>query len=234
MSVLTLISQQFSNSPAQSVLGNQTAKAGYETGNGVKPFGDDGLTFADLIPILSNVYRKITGDTIDPAARLAGGALFGGPIGAALGMAGLAFEKMRADDDAGIIPEGIEEVSNPSEAIVDAKTTPIIMNESLSANVVKKQDSSNDPISTSDKVAIRGGWIVNAAYEGKSSALFEWARNPASEHLAQFQVSKNTPIDKPEEALGGRIINVANGGNTIYLPDNAPARIIISGVDVRT
>ncbi|MFT5133298.1 MAG: hypothetical protein ACI9SC_001768, partial [Gammaproteobacteria bacterium] len=186
------------------------------------------------IPILSNVYRKISGDTIDPAARVAGGALFGGPIGAALGVVGLAFEKMSADDDAGIIPEGIEEVSNPSEAIVDAKTAPIIMNEPLSANVVKKQDSSNDPISTSDKVAIRGGWIVNAAYEGKSSALFEWARNPASEHLAQFQVSKNTPIDKPEEALGGRIINVANGGNTIYSPDNAPARITISGIDVRT
>ncbi len=61
------------------------------SGPGFKPFGDDGLTFADVIdivnplqhiPILSTFYRKLTGDTIDPAIRIAGGALFGGPLGA--------------------------------------------------------------------------------------------------------------------------------------------------------
>lgn len=46
--------------------------------------------FADLIdvinplqhiPIVSNVYRAMTGDTISPAGRILGGTLFGGPFG---------------------------------------------------------------------------------------------------------------------------------------------------------
>lgn len=39
------------------------------------------------IPIVNNVYRAVTGDQINNAARIAGGALYGGMVGAALGMA---------------------------------------------------------------------------------------------------------------------------------------------------
>lgn len=55
-----------------------------------KLFGEDGLTFGDVldlinplhhIPIVSTLYRSLTGDTISPASRIAGGGLFGGPIG---------------------------------------------------------------------------------------------------------------------------------------------------------
>ncbi len=57
-----------------------------------KPFGDDGFTFDDLIdvinplqqlPVIGSLYRWLTGDQISPAARIAGGFLFGGPIGLA-------------------------------------------------------------------------------------------------------------------------------------------------------
>jgi hypothetical protein len=57
-----------------------------------KPFGDDGLTFDDLIdvvnplqqlPIIGSLYRWLTGDQISPASRIAGGFLFGGPVGLA-------------------------------------------------------------------------------------------------------------------------------------------------------
>lgn len=53
-------------------------------------FGRDGLNFFDFldiinplqhIPVLSSVYRAITHDEISPAARMAGGGLFGGLIG---------------------------------------------------------------------------------------------------------------------------------------------------------
>lgn len=55
-------------------------------------FGEDGLTFGDVldiinplqhIPVVSTLYRELTGDEISPGARMAGGALFGGPIGLA-------------------------------------------------------------------------------------------------------------------------------------------------------
>ena len=39
------------------------------------------------IPGVSNVYRGITGDEINPAASMAGGFLFGGPLGFAVGAA---------------------------------------------------------------------------------------------------------------------------------------------------
>lgn len=53
-------------------------------------FGKDGFSFGDFldiinplqhIPIVSTIYRAITGDTIKPGARIAGDTLFGGPIG---------------------------------------------------------------------------------------------------------------------------------------------------------
>ncbi len=53
-------------------------------------FGADGFDFGDLLdiinplqhlPVISSIYRTLTGDEISPASRLAGGALFGGPIG---------------------------------------------------------------------------------------------------------------------------------------------------------
>jgi hypothetical protein len=63
---------------------------------GTAIFGDDGLTFDDLldvinplhhIPVVSTLYRHFTGDTIANGPRLAGGGLFGGLIG----LAGAAF-----------------------------------------------------------------------------------------------------------------------------------------------
>lgn len=44
------------------------------------------------IPIVSTIYRDITGDEIKPPARVMGGALYGGPIGAASAMANVIVE----------------------------------------------------------------------------------------------------------------------------------------------
>lgn len=55
-------------------------------------FGPGGFKFSDFldiinplqhIPIVSTIYRAITGDQIEAGSRMAGGALFGGPIGLA-------------------------------------------------------------------------------------------------------------------------------------------------------
>lgn len=58
---------------------------------GAPPPSRRGLSFGDLldavnplhhIPVLSSLYRTLTGDAISPAARVAGGLLYGGPAGA--------------------------------------------------------------------------------------------------------------------------------------------------------
>lgn len=69
---------------------------------GTAIFGEDGLTFDDLldvinplhhIPIVSTLYRHFTGDTIANGPRLAGGGLFGGLIGLAGAAVNIAIEE---------------------------------------------------------------------------------------------------------------------------------------------
>ena len=70
---------------------------------GVKLFGDDGFNFRDVldlinpiqhIPVLGNIYRSITGDIAAPAIRIAGGALFGGPLGAAFAASSVVLKRL--------------------------------------------------------------------------------------------------------------------------------------------
>ena len=75
-----------------------------------KLFGEKGFSFLDLlniinplqhIPVISTIYRKITGDELSPGARIAGATLFGGPIGAAIAMVDTAVEHESGRDMGG-------------------------------------------------------------------------------------------------------------------------------------
>jgi hypothetical protein len=68
---------------------------------------DDGFTFGDFldiinplqhIPIISTIYRRLTGDTIKPFERLAGDTLYGGLWGAVSSAANIAFEQITGKD----------------------------------------------------------------------------------------------------------------------------------------
>ena len=70
-------------------------------------FGNDGMTFGDLldiinplqhIPVLSTIYRALTGDEISPGARIVGRALFGGPIGLGVAVVNAAVEASAGED----------------------------------------------------------------------------------------------------------------------------------------
>ena len=93
----------------------QPAAAGFERGapraaedpSIAAAWGEDGLTFGDLLdlinplqhlPVISTLYRKFTGDEIAPAARLLGGGLFGGPLGVASAAVGVAVEATTGKD----------------------------------------------------------------------------------------------------------------------------------------
>lgn len=74
--------------------------AGSQEGNAF--WGKDGLTFGDLLdvvnplqhlPVVGDIYRALTGDEISSGARLAGGTLFGGPVGLVGSVATLAVEQ---------------------------------------------------------------------------------------------------------------------------------------------
>lgn len=68
---------------------------------------DGGFSFHDLlsvvnplqhIPIVSTLYRAITGDTIKPLARVAGDTLYGGWMGCVSSVANIVFEKETGKD----------------------------------------------------------------------------------------------------------------------------------------
>ncbi len=70
-------------------------------------FGDDGFGFDDFldlvnplqhIPIVSSIYRELTGDTISEGARIFGGALYGGPIGLASAIGNSAVKQATSKD----------------------------------------------------------------------------------------------------------------------------------------
>src|SRR5690606_5431091 len=50
------------------------------------------------LPVISTIYRHITGDDISPVARIAGGALYGGPVGLAMGVVNAAVESNTGKD----------------------------------------------------------------------------------------------------------------------------------------
>ena len=88
-------------------------------------FGEDGFTFGDIIdiinplqhiPIVSSIYRKVTGDVIAPAMEIAGGALFGGPLGAAMSVVSTAFKSHFQNNDVKSVdpesPYGDGEINN--------------------------------------------------------------------------------------------------------------------------
>jgi hypothetical protein len=142
-----------------------------------EPFGGDGLTFGDIldainplhhIPLVGSLYRKITGDEIDPAMRVAGGALFGGPIGALVSAATLAMSRLtNGSETASQAAESVA-VNTPSRQrpeegfiLTSSANRQTDINRSHEQNVVGSQK-----VTTSDSaVEIRpGGWMVIHAY----------------------------------------------------------------------
>lgn len=68
---------------------------------------EDDFSFFDLldminplqhIPVVGTIYRAISGDTIKPISNIIGGALFGGPAGAAIGIVNAVVEHETGDD----------------------------------------------------------------------------------------------------------------------------------------
>ena len=67
---------------------------------GEMSFGDflDIINPLQHIPVVSNIYREITGDTIKPASKVIGGILYGGPVGGMASIANAVVEEAQGKD----------------------------------------------------------------------------------------------------------------------------------------
>lgn len=107
------------------------------------------------IPVIGHFYRKITGDTIHPAIKIAGGTLFGGPIGAVFSTFQIAF----LDDK--------KETSIPAGGIDAEKiagTYPF-------AESIKHKNDAIDLTQTNSIPLSFGNNIPNPAYQGKNNVI---------------------------------------------------------------
>jgi hypothetical protein len=93
--------------PDESTAPVEPDAEGDEAEGSFSMWGEDGFDFWDVldiinplqhIPIVSSIYRELTGDEIGAAPRMAGGFLFGGPIGLAVSGANVAVEAFTGDD----------------------------------------------------------------------------------------------------------------------------------------
>ncbi len=101
------------------------------------PQPDDQFGFADLvdmvnplqhIPLVSTVYRNVTGDEIKPISRILGGAVFGGAVGAAAGIVNTVVEAETGKDIADnmvafVRPDKTKPNQAPAAAIMLAQTS---------------------------------------------------------------------------------------------------------------
>lgn len=94
--------------PQQWVMTRRTDPGGDEVLPGEQTAaGESGLGFLDMLdiinplqhlPVIGTIYRALTGDTISDAARMAGGALYGGPLGVITALANVVVEAETGSD----------------------------------------------------------------------------------------------------------------------------------------
>ncbi len=93
------------------------AAPGSSSATGIKTWQDGETTsFRDIlaianplqhIPVVGTIYRALTGDSIATMPSIIGGALFGGPIGLALALAGNAFKSQTGMDPGETVVAGL-------------------------------------------------------------------------------------------------------------------------------
>ncbi|MBT4906232.1 MAG: hypothetical protein HN813_02650 [Rhodospirillaceae bacterium] len=107
------------------------------------------------IPLVSNLYREITGDQISPTASILGGGLFGGPIGLASASANAIFEQASGDDILGHALAAFSDVSGPDIAPQQAGTP--IIHEQANASGHAAVDPAEDTAGDVDAGIVMGG-----------------------------------------------------------------------------
>lgn len=195
-------------------------------------FGEDGFTFGDIIdivnplqhiPVVSNIYRKITGDTIAPAMEIAGGALFGGPIGAVTSMLTVAFESYIKSDSTDPDSPYRDNPSDEANNTAIASNSPQALPKAISNNDYEALDNSEtNQLTHSSPISNRiGGWVLNSDFIN---------RNASIDKTVNRQVSINTIKSKPVYQPADGIVNLAYKNTENYTDvitsTNTPAKTI--------
>lgn len=131
---------------------------------GVKLFGDDGFNFRDVldlinplqhIPIIGNIYRSLTGDSAAPAIRIAGGALFGGGLGAAFAAASVAMKQIvKPELESGPLPQAGTAIAAHSEPGASRRLGLVMNSHSFPLSATAATDKGK-PLAAADELLLK-------------------------------------------------------------------------------
>jgi len=157
----------------------QTGGSGKESPAGTD---DDGFSFDDFLdminplqhlPIVSTLYREMTGDEMEPAARIVGGAIYGGPIGAGISVAEAVLEQATGDDLGGHVM-----------SLLQGSDTPPTMTAATTRESVRPAAQST-PISADAPAALAASAPLPTLSAEAFNALLTSPENPTPARPAQ-------------------------------------------------
>jgi len=193
--------------PRFAVLAPRAASAAFEDTaappgreSEIRPFGDDGFTFTDFLdiinplqhlPVVSTVYRQWTGDTIDPGARIAGGTLFGGPIGAAFSVANVMAESGTGKDLGEHVLAWFDDDEAALTGVAEADPAAAPAAEQAAALSARQPDTAVQPPPAAPDVRAAPRPVVTARplppqYRDDDEAAFAGKGQAQLEHLGQW------------------------------------------------
>ncbi len=195
-------------------------------------FGEDGFTFGDIIdivnplqhiPIVSNIYRKMTGDTIAPAMEIAGGALFGGPLGAVAALVTTAYQSYMqdhsksTDPDSPYVDESTAIASNadhPSPKSISSNDYSLVANSGIN-----KAGLNND----NDVPGINkaGSWILNSEYFNNEKTTIKTDNSHAS-----INTLKSKHVYQPADGIVNLAYKKTETYTDVITSTNTPEKTI--------
>ncbi|MEN6541450.1 hypothetical protein [Parvibaculum sp.] len=164
-------------------------------------FGDllDTINPLQHIPVVSSLYRELTGDTIGPGARVAGGALYGGPISLVASVFDAALEAVTGSDFGGhVIATLTGDEKKEPEAVASAapaalETAAVAKAEPASAQPVKLAAAS--PTAPTSAVPKPIPQLSPDAF----NALLNSFADPKAARAANPELAAATPPDAQKE-----------------------------------
>ncbi len=197
---------------------------------GFQAFGPDGFTFLDFldivnplqhIPVISTLYREMTGDQIDPGSRIAGGTLFGGPIGAIVATANVTLNETTGKDMGDHIMAFLSgEGESADPAIMTASGGP-------AETATMAGFAPLSPIAANMEVLewARHEASLMAGTQAPAAALNPAAR-PIEEARAQSVENRKTPAGSSANATQGGTTNIAANSEVV---DWARSEALLNG-----
>ena len=205
-------------------------------------FGKDGFTFFDFldiinplqhVPVISTIYRSITGDQIDPGSRIAGATLFGGPLGGALASVDVAIKHKTgldiAEHTATFFTGG--DVSN--QIAENQEIVPVarpIKNGNIQTNTAQIPSLVTPPLeshakgTSSDKFLSAGMTAIPLAKNNPSSLKHTQQAFKTTAHELNLLVEEKNPTTLPLATQ--HMFNETGGSNSNSLAIQRPLALI--------